>query len=303
VLSPADGARLSCRRSILLRKVAGAGAMAMTSLSFAEAQERLGGRTDVVAAIAASPCSTVVSGAPEAIDDLVEQWGGQDVQIRKVASDVAFHSPQMDVLTADLAAAADELTPRQPQVPMYSTALADVRSPAPLGGAYWAANLRNPVRLADATRAAAEDGHRRFLEISAHPVVAHSLNETLTELGIEDAFVGITLRRDKPEQACFLSGTRTARASASTGSGCTLRAPSSTCRRSPGSAHRTGGSPPPVGTPSNTIRPITRCSARRPRWQAGQARRSGAPRSTTRTGPTPAATPSTAPRSCRPPSW
>ncbi|HUQ57180.1 type I polyketide synthase [Lentzea sp.] len=200
-LSPQDGARLSCRRSALLRRVAGQGAMAMTSLSFEEASERLGGRTDVAAGISASPSSCVVSGSPAAIDALVREWS-DDVQVRRVASDVAFHSPQMDALTADLAAAASDLEPREPRITMYSTAQADPRSTAPLDGTYWAANLRNPVRLLDATRAAIEDGHRRFIEISAHPVVAHSLTETL---GDEDAFVGITLRRDKPEQVSVLT--------------------------------------------------------------------------------------------------
>ncbi|MEU7474505.1 type I polyketide synthase [Lentzea sp. NPDC042327] len=199
-LTPQDGARLSCRRSALLRRVAGQGAMAMTSLSFEEAGERLGGRTDVVAGISASPSSSVVSGSPAAIDALIAEW--DDVQVRRVASDVAFHSPQMDALTAGLAAAASDLEPREPQIPMYSTALPDPRSTGLLHGDYWAANLRNPVRLLDATRAAIEDGYRRFVEVSAHPVVAHSLTETL---GDEDAFVGITLRRNKPEQVSVLT--------------------------------------------------------------------------------------------------
>ncbi|SDH33356.1 6-methylsalicylic acid synthase [Lentzea fradiae] len=209
-LSPQDGARLSCRRSALLRRVAGQGAMAMTSLSFAEAAERLAGRTDVVPGISASPGSTVVSGSPEAVEALVGEWGAEGVQVRRVASDVAFHSPQMDALTADLAQAAADLTPRVPEIPMYSTASPDPRSAEPLDGAYWAGNLRNPVRLTSATRAAAEDGFRRFLEISAHPVVAHSITETLTEQDIEDAFVGITLRRDKPEAISVLTALGTA---------------------------------------------------------------------------------------------
>ncbi|GGW54704.1 phthiocerol synthesis polyketide synthase type I PpsA [Streptomyces lucensis JCM 4490] len=204
-LSLTDGARLICRRSRLLRRVAGHGAMAMASVSFEEAERRLAGRTDVVPAIAASPHSAVVAGDPAAIEALVEQWQAEDVQMRRVASDVAFHSPHMDPLLAELAAAAADLAPREPSVPMYSTAMTDPRSTAPLDGAYWAANLRSPVRLREAVTAAAEDGHLAFLELSAHPVVTHSIGETLSELGLEDAFTGSSLRRNQSERTTLLA--------------------------------------------------------------------------------------------------
>ena len=37
----------------------------------------------------------------------------------------------------------------------------------------------------EAVRAAAEDGHRLFLEVSAHPVVSHSIVETLLGMGLD----------------------------------------------------------------------------------------------------------------------
>ncbi|MFI0481368.1 type I polyketide synthase [Actinomadura sp. 9N215] len=204
-LSFEDGARLICRRSGLLRRVAGKGAMAMAALPFATAAERLAGRGDAVAAIASSPVSTVIAGDPPAIEELLTGWADDGVPMRRVASDVAFHSPHMDPLLGELARAAADLAPREPGVPVYSTALDDPRSKAPLDGAYWAANLREPVRLAGAVQAALADGHRAFLEISAHPVVAHSIGETLSEAGAGDTFVGSSLRRGKPERETLLA--------------------------------------------------------------------------------------------------
>ncbi|MFG3712984.1 beta-ketoacyl synthase N-terminal-like domain-containing protein [Micromonospora sp. NPDC047730] len=202
VLSPLDGARLVCRRSVLLRQAAGAGAMAMVALGFDEVAERLAGHTDVVAAIASSGSSTVVSGEPEAVRALVAEWGAE-VAVRTVDSDVAFHSPQMDPLLAALRAAADGLVIRPPALPLYTTALPDPRDDAARDGAYWAANLRNPVLLHTAVLAAAADGHRTFLEVSPHPVVTHSIRESLDAAGI-DGTVLITLRRNRPEQLTFL---------------------------------------------------------------------------------------------------
>lgn len=209
-MSVADGARLICRRSRLLRQAEGKGAMVMVDLSFEEAAERLAGRADLVAAISSAPGSTVLSGDVAAVEEVVNEWPAEGIVVRRVASDVAFHSPHMDPLAVELAAATADLSFGAPRIPMYTTALADPRATPVLDGAYWAANLREPVRLTAATTAAAQDGHRVFLEISPHPVVAHSVTETLSENGFEDVYVGISLRRNQPEQTAFLVAVGTA---------------------------------------------------------------------------------------------
>lgn len=209
VLDLESGARLVCRRSALLPEVAGRGAMAMVSLPFAEAERRLADNLDVHAAISSSPSSTVIAGAPDAVEQTSAAWAAEGIRVREVASDVAFHSPQMDPLCPRLAASVRGLEPQEPVVPVYSTALADPRSDAPRDGAYWAANLRNPVLLTSAVRAAVEDGHRSFIELAPHPVVAHSIEETVGEAAEGEAaetgfFVTGTLRRKRPEVAELL---------------------------------------------------------------------------------------------------
>ncbi|WP_250906734.1 type I polyketide synthase [Nonomuraea sp. NEAU-A123] len=204
-LSRLDGARLICRRSRLLRRVAGRGAMAMVQLPFAETARLLGDRTDVVAAIASSPGSTVVSGDPDAVADVLTGWIEEGIPARRVASDVAFHGPQMDPLLADLTAATADLKVDVPGIRVYSTALDNPRANPGFDGAYWAVNLRRPVRLADAIAAAAADGYRAFVELSPHPVVTHSVLETLGAGGHEEIFVGASLRRNRPTRAALLA--------------------------------------------------------------------------------------------------
>jgi 6-methylsalicylic acid synthase len=199
-----DAARLICRRSRLLRRVAGQGRMAMVNLSAAEVTTRLAGQRDVSLAIMAAPSSSVVSGTIPAVDHLIRRWQAQGAAVRRVSSDVAFHSPDMDCLLADLISQAGTITPRPAQLAVYSTTLADPRSTAPRDASYWAANLRNPVRFADAVAAAAQDGHRTFLEVSTHPVVAHSIMETLAALGVTDGVVVHTLRRSCAERQTLL---------------------------------------------------------------------------------------------------
>jgi acyl carrier protein len=110
----------------------------------------------------------------------------------------------MDPLLDELRAVLADLVPVPPATKLYATAVEDPRADLPRDGAYWAANLRNPVRLAAAVDAAVDDGYRVFLELSAHPVVAHSINETLRERGVEDAFVTGSLRRAQPERETLL---------------------------------------------------------------------------------------------------
>lgn len=197
-LSLPDGVRLICRRSKLLRRVAGQGAMVLVSLPFAEVERRLAGSGDAVAAIASAPAATVVAGSPQAVEKLTAEWKAAGVGTFRVASDVAFHSPHMDPLLAGLKEAAADLVPRPYRVPVYSTALPDPRTTPSADGDYWAANLRNPVLLVAALSAALEDGHRRFLEISPHPVVAFSINKVMAECGVQDGLVRDTMRRNRP---------------------------------------------------------------------------------------------------------
>lgn len=199
VFDLADGARVACYRARGFRTVQGKGAMALVALSFAEAEQRLAGQSKVVAAISASPESTVISGTADEVRAIAAQWSAQGVVTREVNTDVAFHSPAMDDLTAELARLTGELHPQAPAIPLYSTAMTDPRSSAPRGPDYWVANLRGRVRFTEAVAAAAEDGHRLFLEISAHPVVSHSIVDTLSHAGIDDYAVLPLHRRNMPE--------------------------------------------------------------------------------------------------------
>ncbi|GIF78216.1 type I polyketide synthase [Asanoa siamensis] len=201
-LSLADGVAVICRRSALLERIAGAGAMASVALGRAQVEADIaaaGAAADVSVAVVAAPSSTVVAGDDEWVRLLVDAWEAEGVSARLVAVDVASHSPQVDPLLEDLDAALKDLRPRDPAVRFYSTVL-DPRSEEPAFDAdYWCRNLRRPVRFAAAVEAAAADRHRVFLEVAPHPVVTAAVRESLTD----DAVVLGTLRREEPELATF----------------------------------------------------------------------------------------------------
>jgi 6-methylsalicylic acid synthase len=202
-LTEEDGARLVCRRSVLLRTAAGKGAMIMVDRPFDEVREHIGANDALCAAIAAAPSSTVVAGDTPAVDDAAAAWTDLGWTVRRIDSDVAFHSPHMDGPAAELAVAVAGLEPREPRVPLYLTAVDDPRARRRQDAGYWADNLRNPVRFHQAVRAAVDDGHQLFLEISAHPVVSHSVTEVVA--GLPGALVTPSLRRNRPERATLLA--------------------------------------------------------------------------------------------------
>ena len=206
-LSPSDGVRVICRRSTLLKRLSGSGAMASVDLPEATVRRELTGRgvDDVVVAVVASPSSTVIGGDTQTVRDLVAAWERRDVMAREVAVDVASHSPQVDPILAELAQSLTELAPSTSRPSRSTTTTRDDPRTAPACDAtYWVDNLRQTVRFSAAVEAALEDGYRVFAELSPHPLLTRAVDQTAE--GIETPVAALaSLRRDQP-QAHFALG-------------------------------------------------------------------------------------------------
>jgi len=183
-LSLEDGLRVICRRSRLMLRIAGAGAMASVELPAKQVLSELAVRSikDVVVAVVASPQSTVIGGAAQTVRDLVTAWEQRDVMAREVAVDVASHSPQVDPILDELTGVLAELNPMTPEVPFYSATQFDPREQPVFNNKYWVDNLRRTVRFAAAVRAALEDGYRVFTELAPHPLLTHAVEQTARSL-------------------------------------------------------------------------------------------------------------------------
>ncbi len=185
-LSLDEAMRIICRRSQLMKTTSGRGAMALVDLSMDEAQARLRGREDRLAvAVSNSPRSSVVSGEPAAVQALMDELQGEGVFCRLVKVDVASHSPQMQPLADTLGAELADLRPAATTVPLYSTVLARRAEGGELGAAYWAANLRQPVRFAQTLARALEDGITTAIELGPHPVLLPAMQQTAQASGRE----------------------------------------------------------------------------------------------------------------------
>ncbi|MEU7475022.1 type I polyketide synthase [Lentzea sp. NPDC042327] len=198
VWSAEDAARFACRRAALLGTVAGRGAMVLLDVPFDELEERLAGKSGLTAAIEPARGWSVLAGDVAAVEECATVLAEEGRVVRRVASDVAFHSSHMDGLVDDLGAAVHGLSIGPPSLRLYGTILDDPRSGAPRDAGYWQQNLRRPVRFAAAVEAAVHDGHRHFLEISPHPVVVHNIAQIAESLAVPAVTAAHSLRRAQP---------------------------------------------------------------------------------------------------------
>jgi acyl transferase domain-containing protein len=178
-LSLADSAAVICRRSALMKRLAGQGGMLSVGLPAGQARllaARHGSAVSV--AVHNSPASTVLAGDERALARIAEHVRGSGHLAREIKVNVASHSPAVDPVLDDIRSALAGLAPRPVRTPMLSTvSCAPVEGPE-LGPAYWADNLRRPVRFAEAVRLVADQGDTLFVELSPHPVLTAAMEES-----------------------------------------------------------------------------------------------------------------------------
>ena len=183
-----DAAAVICRRSRLMRRLSGFGAMASVEMPAEELAgylEPYGGRVSIAAENA--PGTTVVAGVSEDVDQLLELLELKEVFCRRVKVDVASHSVMVDPILVELEEALRDLKPRRARIPFFSTVEGRYLEGEELNAKYWVRNLRQPVRLAAATSALIAEGYGAFVELSPHPIVVPALENTLRARGAKDA--------------------------------------------------------------------------------------------------------------------
>ncbi|BBA97110.1 putative modular polyketide synthase [Actinacidiphila reveromycinica] len=195
-LSLSDAAAVVALRGQALKAVAGLGGMVSVAEPVDAVRERIAGYTGLLGVGAVNgPGSTVVSGDPAALAELMSACRADGVRVREVPIDYASHSPQVDAIEQDLLRLLAPIRPRRADLAFYSTVTGGLLDTTELTAAYWFRNLRQTVEFEPAVRAALADGNRAFVETSPHPGLVGSIGETLRDADVSDALVTGTLRR------------------------------------------------------------------------------------------------------------
>jgi acyl transferase domain-containing protein/NADPH:quinone reductase-like Zn-dependent oxidoreductase/acyl carrier protein len=199
MLSLEDAVKVSYHRSQLQATTAGSGGMLAVGLSEPEALEWITERADLCIAAVNSPSGVTLAGTQSAIAELSEELNSEDVFARQLRVEVPYHSHLMDPILPKLAGALADVAPRTPIIPLYSTVTSAQVTGPDWGAEYWCANVRQPVRFADAMTALIDSGERVFLEVGPHPVLSGNIKEILLRKGATGTSIA-TLNRDAEER-------------------------------------------------------------------------------------------------------
>ncbi len=203
-LSLEDAVRVVYHQSRLVKRLSGQGAMALVELSWEQAQQALVGYDDrLCLAISSSPTSTVLSGEPAALAEVLNTLQRRNIFCRFVKTDVAVHSAQIDCLQAELASALFGLQPLRASVPIISSLTACGLDGYQFDVSYWVRHLREPVLFADAIAQLLHSGHDIFLELSPHPILGRSIAQSLTHYKRQGTVLA-SLRLEEDSRAVML---------------------------------------------------------------------------------------------------
>ena len=191
-----DGLKLVAARGKLLAGLPAGGAMAAIFLSEAEASDLIAPfREEVSIAAINARDSVVISGSSHGIDSILKKLSEAGIQGHKLHISFAAHSPQVDSVLSEMEQIAGSIKAQPATIPVAWNLTGGAPLPAGAPDAkYWRQHLREPVRFSEGMTKLQKDGHRVFLEIGPHPVLAALAARDVSDDKDAPVFLG-SLRR------------------------------------------------------------------------------------------------------------
>jgi len=181
VFSLEEGARIIAMRGQFMDSCArGAGTMLAVGMDEEEARSLIA-RHDRTVTIAAfnGPKSLTLAGPRISLEAMIAELEPKGVFARLVKVDHPFHHPLMQPASEALEKALADLIPQTESVPFFSTVTGARCEGAACDADHWGRGVRQPVQFAAAVNAVADFGVDVWLELSAHPALARSIQECL----------------------------------------------------------------------------------------------------------------------------
>ncbi|HTF51346.1 MAG TPA: SDR family NAD(P)-dependent oxidoreductase [Pseudonocardia sp.] len=194
-------------RGRLMQALPSGGAMLAVQAGEAEVLEVLSGRTGIGVAAVNGPSAVVVSGTDQVVASVAEELTARGVRVRSLRVSHAFHSPLMEPMLEEFARVTASVSYGRPEIPLVSTVTGQLVTDEMTDPAYWARQVREPVRFADAVTSLRQAGVRTFVEIGPDAVLAALGPETSTGIGTaadHETWIP-TLRRDRDEPASLVA--------------------------------------------------------------------------------------------------
>ncbi|HYJ21760.1 MAG TPA: SDR family NAD(P)-dependent oxidoreductase [Solirubrobacterales bacterium] len=206
VFDLADACKLIAARGALMGALPEGGAMVAIEAEEAEVLESLP-EALAIAAINA-PAAVVVSGPEREALELAGCWKERGRKATRLRVSHAFHSALMEPMLADFAAVAEDLTYREPSIPIVSNLSGEPLTPEQATDpGYWVAQVREPVRFAAGVGWLESHGAGAFLELGPDAVLSAMARGCLAEgePEAEEPSVAPLLRHERPEARTLIA--------------------------------------------------------------------------------------------------
>lgn len=172
-MSLPDGLRLIAERARLMQALPPGGSMAAVMAGRDAVAPLLEPYKDRVSIAAANgPKNTVISGAGDAVDEVLKALEATGVAGKKLVVSHAFHSPLMEPMLDEFESAAARMQFDAPRIPVISNLTGRlVDASFRYDAAYWRDHVRQAVQFADGMNALSEAGVQVLLEVGPQPVL------------------------------------------------------------------------------------------------------------------------------------
>ncbi|HEX4702824.1 MAG TPA: type I polyketide synthase [Pseudonocardiaceae bacterium] len=179
VWSLRDACRVVEARARLMQALPAGGAMCAVRAAEHEVLPLLVAGVDIAAVN--GPGSTVLSGSEDAVSSVESVLAERGVKTRRLRVSHAFHSAHMDPMLADFTDVVREVATAAPRIPIVSTLTGRLADSFADPG-YWASQVRQPVRFADAVTALVDLGVTRFAELGPDGALTAMVRECATDV-------------------------------------------------------------------------------------------------------------------------
>lgn len=207
ILDLETAVQVICRRSRIMKRAPGEGAMLVVDLPESELQGLIAQYAAKIAlGVYNSPSSRVLSGDKSTLREIASQLEAKGAFARFVNVDLASHSPQMDAVKDELMAALAGVRGKPGKLAFHSTVRRHFgRRPqdgASFDAQYFWENLRHTVRFGEAVTDLVEQGSALFVEINPHPLLCQAITQTRAQGPQPTALA--SLRKQEDERSVML---------------------------------------------------------------------------------------------------
>ncbi len=177
-LSLADASRMVAARGRLMAGLPPGGVMVAVGAGETEVAALL---TDGVSIAAVNgPTAVVLSGAQAPVEALADRLVQAGRRVHRLAVSHAFHSPLMQPMVPEFAAAVADIEVGKPRIGLVSNLTGRLAGAGYGSPQYWAAHVGAPVRFFEGVRAAEAAGAELFVELGPGAALTAAVDQSLS---------------------------------------------------------------------------------------------------------------------------